>query len=1384
MTVARQQSLFAAEDWKIAYKAYTQIDFQAYDFDTIRNALVDYVRANYPENFNDYIESSEFVAIIELLAYLSQTLAFRMDVNTRENFLETAERRDSVFKLARMLGYNPKRNVPASGLLKISSVKTNEPLVDSLGNQLNNVRIYWDDTNNPQNYEQFLQVLNSAMSKTNRFTSPIKKGKVGNVNTELYQLNTPITAPVAYNFNATTSGVSRPFNVVNSDFIDEGFFHERHPDVTNLLNMIYRNDGRGLSSKNTGFFMMFRQGELQYQDFNYTTPIVNRTEDINIQSINETDVYLQEIDSSGFVLSKWEKVPNTVGQTLTYNSKNLSTRNLYAIENLGVDGIRLRFPDGNFGNVPNGIYRLWHRISDPVRYTIQPQEMRNININIPYENLAGQQYTLTVTLSLQYAVSNSLPPESVAAIKERAPQSFYTQNRMVSSEDYNVFPQTQSSNIKKLKSVNRTHAGHSRYIDINDPTGTYHNVDTFADDVYLYSDYNPTSQQVIVNNTTTALDVAATVIPAALKKSSINNFVYHTVRNIWTDPNKNGSLDMFSFAISDAVTWQTLPTRAVNKTGYFTEKSTTGEQNIVINNNNQFRKLVENNLLKIVNPDDRSEYKWVRIVNVEYNGQLTASVNTANGPWTLSEEVPVGWQVQDVIVTLRKQFTQNEINTIVSEIAQRRTFALGYDMTEDRWYVINNLTDANKTGKYAIDNNQAGKDSWLVLMNYQSVDVNNYMYNMTSRGEDFVVQSLEDIRFYNVKNIKSIGSDNKSSRDTITFTTANTQPGETEIFTWQGSQWLNTTTGTTHTPSGLRVDLPLKTRSTTYADVTTSWISNFGILEKPAGGDTPAEYATKNEYVTDTVIPLNTYKQVGAITTSSNVVIGNNTGTITALPSKITFNFNDNTFGSSIVNETGATPYIIYRQRPADGASGSEVIFKAELDTAPVSWGSDGSTEDTSTNGRLWLTAYDSGTGEGTLEYRDIQLNDLHASADRTSTVFRDKLGVYYMHNKAELDHPIEWDIVDLFKETDGYTDPRKVKVTPFDTDGDLVPDRPLQFSEYVGPRDLVLFEYFKDLDGYVYDRPIEGVVYDYRNADDIRVSNSGDWITAVQLDNKQQLSIADWVLVKNKTSAEKFINVSKANGIVIYVEEEDTTYQMTPLSTNMNEILLSESQDYFVRIGRGRTQNTNAGVTEDGIIRWQHIAGNNIRIDPSISNVVEMLVLTQNYYDEVEKWKKRPTREFPLEPTSNELSAEFSGLNTYKSASDTLAFRSSKFKLLFGDQAEDTYKARFRVVKLSDQLSDNELRTQIISIIDEYFNVDNWEFGETFYFTELSTYIHQKLGGAVGSIVILPKNITGQFGELFQVKAEPDELFISTATVNDIEIVSRLDSQTLRTDV
>ena len=120
----RQSNLFSAENYKKIFKAYSFIDYTAYDFDTLKQALINYIQTYYPEDYNDYIESSEFIAIIELIAYLGTSLAFRTDLNSRENFIDTAERRESIIRLAQMVNYVPRRNIPASGLFKIESVKS------------------------------------------------------------------------------------------------------------------------------------------------------------------------------------------------------------------------------------------------------------------------------------------------------------------------------------------------------------------------------------------------------------------------------------------------------------------------------------------------------------------------------------------------------------------------------------------------------------------------------------------------------------------------------------------------------------------------------------------------------------------------------------------------------------------------------------------------------------------------------------------------------------------------------------------------------------------------------------------------------------------------------------------------------------------------------------------------------------------------------------------------------------------------------------------------------------------------------------------------------------------------------------------------------------
>ena len=1380
--VNRQNNLFAAEDWKIAYKAYSEVNFQAYDFDTIRSALVDYVRVNYPESFNDYTESSEFIAIIELLAYLSQTLTFRMDLNSRENFLETAERRDSVFKLARQLGYNPRRNICASGLMKLVAVRTSEPLQDSLGNDLNNINIFWDDANNPDSYEQFITVLNAAMSTTNRFSSPTKSGKVAGINTDLYEINTPLTSPVAFDFNLTVSGVERAFQIVNPDFEDGGVFSERHPDQLNNFNLIYRNDGAGISSPKSGFFVMFKQGQLQFQDFDYSTALSNRVQEINELNINETDVFVQEINTSGATVAKWTSIPNTVGQTLNYNDLAFNTRTLYAVENLNNSGIKIRYPDGNFGDIPFGRFRTYYRTSDPENYTISPEDARNARITIPYRNAKGTQFNLTLTFSLQESVNNSLPQETLTAIKQRAPQVYYTQNRMVSAQDYNIFPFSQSTNLLKLKAINKTHAGHSRYIDINDPTGTYQNLETFANDGSLFIEERTTTSSISITENNTVVEAVDYDIPLILKGRELNNFIYEQFRDSWTENDVN----KFDNSTKNAV-WKTLPVvLGEGSTGYFLETTSDPGNSVVMDTTFGlgFEEFAENNFIKFVDPNDSTKWKWTRIISVANNGQLSSGLSTSTGPFRLSAKVQDGWRAEEYIATMRKIIATTEKAEIRAEMQNKRTFGLGFDPARDRWYVILNA-NLKKTGKWnpdsAGDTSGTGIDaSWLLLFTYTAIDSNNYKYLITARGQQYVVQSRADLKFYNINNVKVADSDNQSARDLIQFTTLNFKPGSEEVFSWSpddelyGEIWISGETGEKYTPNSYDPGVSLRSRNLKWFDVEIDYLTSGGIYRD-------GNFAA-NAFVNSATVSLNPYFADGtqASASTNNVTIANNSGRITSLPSNITIPFNNTTFGYNILDASGE---VIYRDY--NTVSNAFETYRASATAGTYSYGNSNASN-TGAVGRIILANVDTASQTGNLVITNMFENNYTYAFDSSGQATQDKLVVKYKNSKEQLDHSIDWNVVAPIKYADGYTDNRKVVVSPIDLDGDLVPDYPLQFRDFVGSEDLIFFEKYTDFDGYSYDRPLTGNIADFRNETEISFDYAGDTMKpgglpdATTISTTKVLIIKDISMISNASSAQGIDNV---RGLIIYDYTNDVIYQMVPNSAG-NLATPVESSDCYVRNGRASGQNT-ALIEQDAVIfKWKHVAPKDVRIDPSISNIVEMLVLTNSYYEEIQKYKNVPGTEYPLSPTPAQLSTEFKKLNEFKNVSDSLIFKSADFKLLFGDDAEPECQAKFRIVKLpGTTISDNEIRSKVINAFNAYFAVDNWEFGETFYFTELSSYVHQRLGSSIGSIVIIPKNSGGSFGDLFQIKADPHQLFLNTAKVTDIEIVEKISSQTLRAD-
>ena len=107
--------------------------------------------------------------------------------------------------------------------------------------------------------------------------------------------------------------------------------------------------------------------------------------------------------------------------------------------------------------------------------------------------------------------------------------------------------------------------------------------------------------------------------------------------------------------------------------------------------------------------------------------------------------------------------------------------------------------------------------------------------------------------------------------------------------------------------------------------------------------------------------------------------------------------------------------------------------------------------------------------------------------------------------------------------------------------------------------------------------------------------------------------------------------------------------------------------------------------------------------------------------------------------------------------------------------------KATFKVVKNSKtNVTDAVVKTRVIAAINQFFALDNWDFGDTFYFTELAAFIHNSLAPDVLTAVIVPNQSGQGFGSMFQIDSASDEIFISGATVNDVSIITALGANQL----
>jgi hypothetical protein len=720
MSLSRATDLLAGESWTALYAAFTNINLNATDPVSINAALRASIQQNYPESFNDWIVSSEFVAIIDLLSWLAGTLAFRMDIAARENFIDTAESRESILRLARFLSYNPSRCQPATGILKITQVSTDDDVYDSFGNDLANTSVIWNDPNNSNWFEQFTLVLNNAFSTTNPFGVPLSSGAVSGIPTQLYRVN-GLATDSSLSFSATVSGTGMGFEVCNGDFTDGGTLFERPPNPNNAFQFYYLNDGNGNASARSGFFLLFKQGATTSQTFQITVPVQNQILDIGATNINQEDVWVASVDDFGGVIIQWDKVPAILSSNITYNNIPADQRNIFAVITRDSDQVSIRFSDGNFGNAPVGNIQVTYRVSNGLAYQVKPAEISNITLPISYVNVSGVTKTLNLTFSLFETISNASAAETIEQIRQRAPQVYATQNRMVSGEDYNTYPL--SSNLAvKIKAVNRVYSGQSRYIDLHDPTGTYQDLSLFADDGIFFIDSSDTFYEIPPSLNRNEEQLFVDYIQPAIDQYTTQNLIRDVLmQNVL----KGGITVPTDGQGNSTLSWTASTASLYSTTGWFNLSAS------------QTSNLIQPGA--ILQFSIKGTLTWAAVIDVQSSINTVPPANAA-GPVTLSQEVPSGTKVVAILPQALTILSQDVIDKIIISLKKRLSFSLWYDYATNggKWLV---LAPQNDFGP----REAALSGTTLLIMNVNYITG---LWRINSRGLRYVFESLAAVQWY------------------------------------------------------------------------------------------------------------------------------------------------------------------------------------------------------------------------------------------------------------------------------------------------------------------------------------------------------------------------------------------------------------------------------------------------------------------------------------------------------------------------------------------------------------------------------------------------------------------------------------------------------------
>ena len=404
------------------------------DFNSFREALIEYAKTYYPTAYNDFSTSSPGTMFIEMASYVGDVLSFYLDNQLQETFLEYAKQTNNLYSLAYMFGYRPK--VTSAALVNLDVYQE----IPAVGAN------YEPDFNYAMTIQEGMQIR-SNVNSTNFFYCPNKinfllSSSIDPTETSVY--TTVGGNPNTYLLKKSTKAISGQVKTTTLTFGTAERFSIRSIQDTNIIEILSVYDSNGN-----------RWYEVPYlaQDF-ILNPVQNTAQNYpNLyQEANQVPYVLQRLEVPKRFVSRF-KTNNTLelefGAGVTAASGSVPNPFNVGIGNVnGIDLLNTAFDPTNFVSNPsygeppsNTTLTVTYLVGGGASANVQTNELTYINqINSVFTNpvnpvIAANIQKTVATNNATVAVGGG-DGDTADQLKLNTLAKYPSQMRAVTQQDY------------------------------------------------------------------------------------------------------------------------------------------------------------------------------------------------------------------------------------------------------------------------------------------------------------------------------------------------------------------------------------------------------------------------------------------------------------------------------------------------------------------------------------------------------------------------------------------------------------------------------------------------------------------------------------------------------------------------------------------------------------------------------------------------------------------------------------------------------------------------------------------------------------------------------------------------------------------------------------